>query len=44
MNQALFNGKPASAEDLRALALVNFGHFTTVQVRDRCARGIDLHL
>ena len=44
MNQALFNGKPASVGDLRALALVNYGHFTTVQVRDRRARGIDLHL
>ncbi len=44
MNQALFNGALATADDLRALALVNYGHFTTLQVRDRGARGIGLHL
>lgn len=38
------DGQPASADDLRRLALFNYGHFTTVQVRDRHARGLRLHL
>lgn len=43
MSVALFNGQPASVEDLRALALVNYGHFTSLQVRDHAAQGIELH-
>jgi branched-subunit amino acid aminotransferase/4-amino-4-deoxychorismate lyase len=39
----LFNGQPAGAEDLRALALVNYGHFTSLQVRDGAVQGIGLH-
>ncbi len=38
------NGQAAGAGDLAALALVNYGHFTTMQVRERRARGFDLHL
>lgn len=38
------NGRPAEAGDLRALALFNYGHFTSMQVRDGCVRGLDLHL
>lgn len=38
------NGRRARAHDLRALALVNYGHFTSMQVRDGCVRGLDLHL
>lgn len=38
------NGKPASADDLRALALLNYGHFTAMQLTDGCVRGLDLHL
>ena len=38
------DGRAASAEDLRALALVNYGHFTTMQVRARAVQGLDLHL
>lgn len=38
------NGSPACADDLRHLALVNYGHFTTMQVRARAVRGLDLHL
>ena len=39
----LLNGEAASIDDLRALALVNYGHFTSVQVRDRAVQGIGLH-
>ena len=38
------NGAPASVNDLRAIALVNYGHFTSMQVRRGCVRGLDLHL
>ncbi len=38
------NGQPADAAALAFLAQVNYGHFTSLQVRDGCARGIDLHL
>lgn len=44
MNLAFLNGQPATADDLRALALTNYGHFTSMQVRDRAVRGLDLHL
>ncbi|MEO6519886.1 MAG: aminotransferase class IV family protein [Pseudoxanthomonas sp.] len=40
---ALLNGLPASAEDLQALALVNYGHFTSIQVRDHAVQGLELH-
>ena len=43
MSVALLNGQPASADDLRALALVNYGHFTSLQVRDHAVQGIELH-
>jgi branched-subunit amino acid aminotransferase/4-amino-4-deoxychorismate lyase len=38
------NGKPAEAEDFAALALFNYGHFTSMQVSDGRVRGLDLHL
>jgi len=38
------NGRTASADDLRALALTNYGHFTALQVHERGVRGLDLHL
>lgn len=38
------NGEPALAEDLRALAGNNYGHFTALRVRDGAAVGLDLHL
>ena len=38
------NGRPAGVDDLRALALVNYGHFSSMQVRDGAVRGLDLHL
>ena len=44
MSIAFLNGHPASADDLRALALANYGHFTSMQVRGRAVQGLDLHL
>lgn len=38
------NGEPAGLDDLRLLALQNYGHFTSLQVRDGAAQGLDLHL
>lgn len=42
---ALLNGQPADAEPaaLRVAAQVNYGHFTSLQVRAGCAQGLDLH-
>ncbi|QHQ27679.1 hypothetical protein XaFJ1_GM000929 [Xanthomonas albilineans] len=37
-------GRLADAEVLAAAALVNYGHFSTLQVRDGAVRGLDLHL
>lgn len=39
-----YNGVPADAVALQSLALVNYGHFTSMQVRDRAVQGLDLHL
>ncbi|WP_434212119.1 aminotransferase class IV family protein [[Pseudomonas] boreopolis] len=44
MNLVLHRGAPAGADVLAALALVNYGHFTSLQVRDGAVRGLDLHL
>jgi branched-subunit amino acid aminotransferase/4-amino-4-deoxychorismate lyase len=38
------DGQPATGGQLRAVALANYGHFTAMQVRDGCVRGLDLHL
>lgn len=38
------NGRAATPDDLTALALVNYGHFTTLQVRAGAAQGLGLHL
>jgi branched-subunit amino acid aminotransferase/4-amino-4-deoxychorismate lyase len=38
------NGAPASSDDLAFLAQINYGHFTSMQVRERGARGFGLHL
>lgn len=38
------NGAPATADDLRTMALQNYGHFTSMQVSDGAVRGLDLHL
>ncbi|PXY23680.1 hypothetical protein BAY59_28990 [Prauserella coralliicola] len=38
------NGAPATAEQLAVPAVVNYGHFTSLQVRDGHTRGLELHL
>ncbi|MFD5328865.1 aminotransferase class IV [Streptomyces sp. NPDC127092] len=41
---ATVNGVPASLAQLTALALTNYGHFTTLRVEDGAVRGLSLHL
>jgi branched-subunit amino acid aminotransferase/4-amino-4-deoxychorismate lyase len=41
---AELNGEPPAAEDLLLPAVVNYGHFTSMQVREGRVRGLDLHL
>lgn len=38
------NGRPANAEQLAIPAVVNYGHFTSMQVRDGAVRGLAEHL
>jgi branched-subunit amino acid aminotransferase/4-amino-4-deoxychorismate lyase len=38
------NGEIPAGDQLRALLLNGYGHFTAMQVRDRRVRGFDLHL
>lgn len=38
------NGAPATIDDLKALALTNFGHFTSMLVEGGRVRGLSLHL
>ncbi|MFD7642604.1 aminotransferase class IV [Kitasatospora sp. NPDC059795] len=38
------DGRPVTAEELQALALTNYGHFTTMLVEDGRVRGLGLHL
>jgi branched-subunit amino acid aminotransferase/4-amino-4-deoxychorismate lyase len=38
------DGGPPLVEDLLTQALVNYGHITVMQVRNRAARGLGLHL
>jgi branched-subunit amino acid aminotransferase/4-amino-4-deoxychorismate lyase len=38
------DGQPITAEELGALALVNYGHFTTMRIDDGRVRGLTWHL
>jgi branched-subunit amino acid aminotransferase/4-amino-4-deoxychorismate lyase len=38
------NGVPATLEQLKALALTNYGHFTSMLVEDGQVRGLSLHM
>ncbi|AGP58993.1 aminotransferase class IV [Streptomyces rapamycinicus] len=38
------NGEPAGIRELTALAMTNYGHFTTMRVQDGRVRGLSLHL
>lgn len=41
---AQLNGQPATADDLRPLAIGNYGHFTAMQVRGRAVQGLSHHI
>ncbi|MGW2257554.1 aminotransferase class IV family protein [Streptomyces sp. NPDC001780] len=41
---AELNGRPVDMAELSALALTNYGHFTTLRVEDGRVRGLALHL
>ena len=41
---AQLNGQPATADDLRPLAIGNYGHFTAMQVRGRAVQGLAFHI
>ncbi|MGQ0717777.1 MAG: aminotransferase class IV family protein [Pseudonocardiales bacterium] len=41
---AELNGVPADLDQLKALALTNYGHFTSMRVEDQRVRGLSLHL
>lgn len=41
---ATLNGSPVGLADMQALALTNYGHFTTMVVEDGAVRGLALHL
>jgi len=41
---AELNGIPADLDQLTALALTNYGHFTSMRVDDQRVRGLSLHL
>ena len=38
------DGEPASPQDLHRVAVMNYGHFTSMQVREGRVRGFELHL
>jgi len=38
------NGAPAGPDQMRVLALTNYGHFTSMLVQDFVLRGLSLHL
>ena len=41
---AQLNGAPVNLDHLTALALINYGHYTSIRVDDLRARGLSLHL
>ncbi|MFD8963749.1 aminotransferase class IV family protein [Streptomyces sp. NPDC059568] len=41
---AELNGRPVGLDEITALALTNYGHFTTLRVEDGRVRGLALHL
>jgi branched-subunit amino acid aminotransferase/4-amino-4-deoxychorismate lyase len=44
MTVMALNGRPVEAEELRALGLCNYGHFTSMRVEGMKVRGLGLHL
>ena len=43
MHAAFLTGKPATSDELRLLALVNYGHYSSMQVRSGAVQGLALH-
>lgn len=43
MHAAFLNGKPATTDDLRPLAVINYGHYSSMQVRNGAVQGLALH-
>ncbi|MGK5685392.1 aminotransferase class IV [Actinoplanes sp. URMC 104] len=43
MRNLELNGRPPGLADTHRLAVTNYGHFTSMQVRDRGVRGLALH-
>ena len=43
MHAAFLNGKPATADDLRHLAVINYGHYSSMQVCNSAVQGLALH-
>lgn len=41
---AQLDGRPADPDELAALALVNYGHFTSLRIEGGRVRGLELHL
>ena len=41
---AQLDGEPADPQDLTALAMVNYGHFTSLRIEGGRVRGLELHL
>lgn len=44
MSAPLFNGRPATVDELAAVAVAGYGHFTTLRVTDGHTRGLTDHL
>jgi 4-amino-4-deoxychorismate lyase len=44
MRRAEVNGEPAKIDDLHRLATINYGHYSTMQVRGGTVPGLELHL
>lgn len=44
MRHIEINGVPPAAAQLYRAATINYGHFTSMQVRDRAVRGLELHM
>lgn len=40
----LFEGTPASADELKSLVLYNYGHFTSMLAEEQRVRGLSMHL
>jgi len=38
------DGAPATSDRLASAAMINYGHYSTMQIRDRAVRGLALHL